>query len=85
MDPALRVRLRLPTSPKGMGRRRQSVTVAMAENSSGRSVPRRGGAVIVGLIRVWHRRFVFGGRRMVRICGELGLLGGGGGGRVCER
>ena len=52
MDPALRVRLRLPTSPKGMVRRRQSVTVAMAENSPGRSVPRRGGAVIVGLIRV---------------------------------
>ena len=85
MEPALRLRLRLPTSPKWIGRSRKAVTVAMAENSPGRSVPRRGGAVTVVVVRVWRLRFVFGGRGIVMMAGLMGKVEGEGEGRVCER
>ncbi len=84
MDPTFRLRLCPRVAGKCSGRRRWEVTVAMAENSPGRSDPLMGGAVTVVVGRGLRLRFVFLGA-IVMWTVRVGVEGGGGWSRVCVR
>ena len=84
MDPTFRLRLCPRVAGMRIGRRRWEVTVAMAENSPGRSDPRMGGTVTVAVSRGLRLRFAFLGA-IVMWTVRVGVEGGGCWNRVRAR